>query len=92
MPEISYHLVESMDPYWPFGAKEVGEGPITVAGAAIIAAVSDALGGTNVPEMPMTPWRVIKAIRRQKESSRTSAGSLAGIQVTNRAATAFGSG
>lgn len=65
MPEISYHLVETIDPYGPFGAKEVGEGPVTVAGAAIVAAVSDALGGINVPEMPMTPWRILRLIRRQ---------------------------
>ena len=92
MPEITYHLVESMDPYGPFGAKEVGEGPITVAGAAIIAAVSDALGGSNVPEMPMTPWRVIKAIRRQKDLSRSGAGAPAGIHITSRAAAAVSGG
>jgi 4-hydroxybenzoyl-CoA reductase subunit alpha len=67
MPEIDYHLVETVDPYGPFGAKEVGEGPVTVAGAAIVAAVSDALGGVNIPEMPMTPWRILKTIRRNRE-------------------------
>jgi 4-hydroxybenzoyl-CoA reductase subunit alpha len=65
MPEISHHLVETVDPYGPFGAKEVGEGPVTVAGAAIVAAVSDALGGINLPEVPLTPWRVLKAIRQR---------------------------
>lgn len=63
MPEISHHMIETNDPYGPFGAKEVGEGPVVVTGAAIIAAVSDALGGTLIPEMPMTPIRVLKAIR-----------------------------
>ena len=66
MPEIGYHIVETIDPYGPFGAKEVGEGPVTVAGAAIIAALSDALGGAHCPEMPMTPWRVLKTIRRHQ--------------------------
>ncbi|MEE4186100.1 MAG: xanthine dehydrogenase family protein molybdopterin-binding subunit, partial [Gammaproteobacteria bacterium] len=32
MPEVEYFLIESNDPYGPFGAKEVGEGPIVVAG------------------------------------------------------------
>jgi CO/xanthine dehydrogenase Mo-binding subunit len=63
MPEISHHLIETVDPYGPFGAKEVGEGPVVVTGAAIIAAVSDALGGVLMTEMPMTPLRVLKAIR-----------------------------
>ena len=63
MPEISHHLIETIDPYGPFGAKEVGEGPVVVAGAAIIAAVSNALGGVLMTEMPMTPLRVLKAIR-----------------------------
>ena len=64
MPEIHHYLVESIDPYGPFGAKEIGEGPVIVAGAATIAAVSDALGGRFLPEMPMTPWRVLKAIKQ----------------------------
>ena len=31
LPEVDYALVETIDPYGPFGAKEVGEGPIVVS-------------------------------------------------------------
>lgn len=72
MPEISHHLIETIDPYGPFGAKEVGEGPVVVAGAAIIAALSNALDHAAMPVMPMTPWRVLKTIR-QNELKRQQA-------------------
>ena len=32
--------------------------------AAIAAAVSDALGGIYMHRMPMTPWRILKAMRQ----------------------------
>lgn len=66
MPEIDYFIVESNDPYGPFGAKEVGEGPIVVAGGAIAAAVSDAVG-TFLPEIPMTSYKVWKEITRHRK-------------------------
>jgi len=58
LPEVDYALVETIDPYGPFGAKEVGEGPIVVSMSAIASAVMNAVGGNFVPEIPMTPWRV----------------------------------
>lgn len=63
MPEVEYIIVESIDPYGPFGAKEVGEGPIVVTVGAIAAAVSDAVGAF-MPEMPMTPWKVLRVIHQ----------------------------
>ena len=69
MPEVEYIIVESVDPYGPFGAKEVGEGPIVVTVGAIAAAVSNAVG-SFVPEMPMTPWRVLKVIRQKRMRDR----------------------
>jgi len=67
MPEVEYFLIETNDPYGPFGAKEVGEGPIVVAGGAIAAAVSDALGGF-LPEIPMTSYKVWKECTRLSKS------------------------
>jgi CO/xanthine dehydrogenase Mo-binding subunit len=72
MPEVDYFIVESNDPYGPFGAKEVGEGPIVVAGGAIAAAVSDAIGGF-LPEIPMTPYKVWKEITRLKKKAANEA-------------------
>jgi len=68
MPEVDYIIVETIDPYGPFGAKEVGEGPIVVSMSAIASAVADAIG-RMVPEIPMTPWRVLQAIRQQQLKS-----------------------
>ena len=65
MPEVEYIIVESIDPYGPFGAKEVGEGPIVVTVGAIAAAVGNACNAF-MPEMPMTPWRVLRVIRQQE--------------------------
>jgi 4-hydroxybenzoyl-CoA reductase subunit alpha len=69
MPEVDYVLVETIDPYGPFGAKEVGEGPIVVTMSAVASAVANALGGM-MPEMPMTPWRVLRAMRARSRRHR----------------------
>jgi 4-hydroxybenzoyl-CoA reductase subunit alpha len=62
MPEAEYILVETIDPYGPFGAKEVGEGPICVTMAAVASAVANALQVGMVNEIPMTPWRVRRVL------------------------------
>lgn len=66
MPEVEHIIVESNDPHGPFGAKEVGEGPIVCTMQAIANAVADAIG-EPVKEMPITPWRVLKILGRRKE-------------------------
>lgn len=66
MPEVDHIIVESNDPHGPFGAKEVGEGPIVCTMQAIANAVADAIG-EPVTEMPITPWRVLKILGRRKE-------------------------
>ena len=68
LPEIEYDIVETIDPFGPFGAKEVGEGPIVVTMAAVASAVADALGGM-MPEMPITPWRVLRAIKQRSKDT-----------------------
>lgn len=65
MPEVEHIIVESIDPYGPFGAKEVGEGPIVCTMQAIANAVADAIG-EPVTEMPIAPWRVLKLLGRRK--------------------------
>jgi 4-hydroxybenzoyl-CoA reductase subunit alpha len=66
VPEVEHIMVETIDPYGPFGAKEVGEGPIVATMAAIGNAVANALG-EPIPEIPITPWRVLRALSRQAE-------------------------
>ena len=72
MPEVDYYIVESNDPYGPFGAKEVGEGPIVVAGGAIAAAVSDAVG-SFLPEIPMTTYKVWREITKNRKREQAAA-------------------
>jgi CO/xanthine dehydrogenase Mo-binding subunit len=62
MPEVDHIIVETIDPNGPFGAKEVGEGPIVCTMQAIANAVANALGN-RIHEMPLSPWRVVKAAK-----------------------------
>jgi 4-hydroxybenzoyl-CoA reductase subunit alpha len=71
LPEVDYILVETIDPYGPFGAKEVGEGPIVVTMSAVASAVANALGGM-AHEIPITPWRVLRALRGRRRSAAAS--------------------
>jgi 4-hydroxybenzoyl-CoA reductase alpha subunit len=64
MTPVETFLVESIDPEGPFGAKEVGQGPLLPVIPAIANAVYDALG-LRIDEVPITPDRVIAATREK---------------------------
>ncbi len=66
VPPVEHIIVETNDPFGPFGAKEVGEGPIVCTMQAIANAVANAIG-EPVHEMPITPARVLRALGRQKD-------------------------
>lgn len=61
-PNIRTALVEEPAPHGPYGAKGVGEPPIIPGAAAIANAIHDAVG-VRVTELPMTPERVLEALR-----------------------------
>src|SRR5213079_3178826 len=61
MPEVFTELVEAPDPRGPFGAKEVGQGPLLPVMPAVANAVYDALG-VRIDEVPITPEKIIKAL------------------------------
>jgi len=61
-PEIEVHIVESMDPNGPFGAKEASEGPLSGFLSALAAAVEDAIG-IRFKVLPITPDRVFLALQ-----------------------------
>jgi 4-hydroxybenzoyl-CoA reductase subunit alpha len=65
MPEMKCIVVESGEPKGPFGAKEVGEGAIMPTIPAILNAVHDAVGIT-ITELPITPERVLKALKEMQ--------------------------
>ena len=61
MPEVVTYLIEDPDPNGPFGAKEVGQGPLLPIMPAIANAVYDAVG-VRIDEVPITPDKVLKAM------------------------------
>jgi 4-hydroxybenzoyl-CoA reductase subunit alpha len=61
MPEIVTELVGTPDPRGPFGAKEVGQGPLLPIMPALANAVYDAVG-VRIDEVPITPEKVVKAL------------------------------
>ena len=64
MPEVSTFIVETNDPEGPYGAKEAGQGPLLPVIPAVSAAVFDALG-IWIDEVPITPEKIVEALRRQ---------------------------
>ncbi|MGE5243136.1 MAG: xanthine dehydrogenase family protein molybdopterin-binding subunit [Betaproteobacteria bacterium] len=62
MPEVVTELVEHPDPRGPFGAKEVGQGPLLPVMPAVANAVYDAVG-VRIDEVPITPEKVVKALQ-----------------------------
>ncbi len=62
MCEVETHLIEDPDPNGPFGAKEVGQGPLLPIPPAIANAVYDAVR-VRIDEIPITPEKVLKALR-----------------------------
>lgn len=73
-PDIEVHIVESIDPNGPFGAKEASEGALASMPAAVVAAVENAIG-VRFTELPLTPERVLKVLadRKRREARRRRA-------------------
>src|SRR5213082_2369503 len=65
MPEVVTELVEDPDPRGPFGAKEVGQGPLLPIMPAVANAVYDAVG-VRIDEIPVTPEKIMKALAEKK--------------------------
>jgi 4-hydroxybenzoyl-CoA reductase subunit alpha len=61
MPEVITELVEHPDSRGPFGAKEVGQGPLLPVMPALANAVYDAVG-VRIDEVPITPDKILKAL------------------------------
>jgi hypothetical protein len=61
MPEVITELIEDPDPLGPFGAKEVGQGPLLPVMPAVCNAIYDAVG-VRIDEIPVTPDKVLAAL------------------------------
>ncbi len=69
MPEMTTIIVETADPGGPFGAKGVGEMGGTPTAAAVANAVFDAVG-VRMTRLPLTPERVLAALRAAGKAPR----------------------
>ncbi len=64
MCDVKTYLVEDPDPNGPFGAKEVGQGPLLPVAPAVANAVYNAVA-VRIDEVPITPEKVLKALREK---------------------------
>jgi hypothetical protein len=66
MPDVVTELIEEPDPNGPFGAKEVGQGPLLPIMPAVANAVYDAVG-VRIDECPITPDKVLRGLDDMKK-------------------------
>jgi 4-hydroxybenzoyl-CoA reductase subunit alpha len=73
MPEIEVALIEEPDPNGPYGAKEVGQGPLLPVMPALANAVFDAVG-VRIDEVPVTPDKVLRALEQKAKGAPARVG------------------
>jgi CO/xanthine dehydrogenase Mo-binding subunit len=71
VPEIIPLIVEVPEPTGPYGAKGVGEPPCTPIAAAVANAIADATG-VRLTQLPMTPERVLAALRDSRGAAKAN--------------------
>ncbi len=71
-PPIETHIVESHDPFGPFGAKEASEGALAGFAPALTNAVANAIG-LDLGELPLSADRVMEALVERRRKARRSA-------------------
>src|SRR6185503_1062900 len=75
VPGALIEHVETPNPLNPLGVKGAGEGGTIPAPAAIVAAIEDALSpfGVHFTDMPLTPERIVAALRQAGAYEKLSA-------------------
>ena len=73
MPEVDVVMIEEPDPGCPFGAKEVGQGPLLPVMPAVANAIFDAVG-VRIDEVPITPEKVLRALQLKREGKNPRVG------------------
>jgi 4-hydroxybenzoyl-CoA reductase subunit alpha len=66
MPPVTTYLIEDPDRQGPFGAKEVGQGPLLPVMPAVANAIYDAVG-VRVDQVPIHPHMVLKALEAKRK-------------------------
>ena len=62
MCDVKTYLIEDPDPNGPYGAKEVGQGPLLPVPPAVANAVYNAVG-VRIDEVPITPEKLLRALK-----------------------------
>ncbi len=65
MPPVTSYIIEEPDGEGPFGAKEVGQGPLLPVAPALANAIFDAVGA-RVDQVPIGPHMILKALEAGK--------------------------
>ncbi|HEX4562257.1 MAG TPA: molybdopterin cofactor-binding domain-containing protein [Gemmatimonadales bacterium] len=73
MCDVVTYIIEDPDPNGPFGAKEVGQGPLLPVMPAVANAVYDAVG-VRVDEIPVSPEKVLKALKKKAKGESPRVG------------------
>jgi CO/xanthine dehydrogenase Mo-binding subunit len=68
---MQWDAVNMPDPYSPIGARGIGEPPLGAAAAAVVCAISDALGGVYFHRIPVTTDMILNAIEGQTQSYKS---------------------
>jgi CO/xanthine dehydrogenase Mo-binding subunit len=67
VPELEANIIESLDAEGPFGAKEVGQGPLAPVIPAIANAVYDAVG-IRFDATPITADKILRALEARRKA------------------------
>ncbi len=80
-PEIETILIEVPDQEGPFGGKEAGQGPLNPVIPAIANAIFDAVG-VRIDETPITPDKVLNALKAKKAGNGAANVRALGVRPT----------
>ena len=73
MPEMVNYMIETDDERGPYGAKEVGQGPLLPIMPALANAIFDAVG-VRVDQVPIHPDMVLKALHEKQHGREARVG------------------
>jgi len=68
-PPIDVQIVESRDPFGPFGAKEASEGALAGFSPALVNAIANAID-IDLDELPVTPDRIMDVLVQRRRQAR----------------------
>jgi 4-hydroxybenzoyl-CoA reductase alpha subunit len=76
MPPVTSYIIEDPDPQGPFGAKEVGQGPLLPVMPALANSIFDAVGA-RVDQVPIHPHMILAALRNGERTGTARYGPAA---------------